>query len=1004
MKCKGCNTIIKGLSATCPQCGRPLNAEEKTTPVSLFKSPVSTVIADRYEVIEEIGKGGMGRVYKAWDRSNEEYVAIKIIRPEYADDEVMLGRFKKEMLLTQNIFSDHVVKIHSFQVIDDINFIVMNYIDGESLGQVLDTTGTLNMDAIISISVQILKGLKAAHKETIIHRDLKPPNIMIDRSGKVSITDFGLARKRDASRVTTTSSLLGTPQYISPEQWLGEKPDARTDIYAFGIMLYEMAYGELPFKSSTDYGYMDLHLNAPVIFPKGSGTKIPGFLKTIILKCLEKKPARRYQNVDQILDEIMEGKASGSFTTKIRNRLKRTPKALWIVTTFFVVIAAAGIFIHTVNKAEEKKKKKLTIAVLNFSDMTDNEEFKFLSKGVPDLLTTDLSQSRHFYILPHEKVFQNLRDTGNLENTDFQEEELKKMAKLCGVNYLITGSITSSGDDIRVNIILNDGETGEYISGAIEECKGVANIYDVIDRLTWQIKKRIGITPSQLAHDPDLRVASITTENIEALTHFLKGRQLYHLRKFKQSSSELEKSIKIDEEFASAYNILHHNMRYLAKDNKSLEYFKKLIKTSSRLSEREQMMYKAMQAYKIDKNYIKASDRWRKMLNKYPYDFDAKLSLAGVNRLLKRFDKAEKLYVELKDIIKNSIPYQSLMFIYLSTNQLDKLKSIIKEAETLFPKSKWLVNYKWKYYIVTKNYLSALKMLSSPQYSTASLKSQQLGITYQLLGDTTKALASYKNISKSINLYKSYLLQAAIFVQKGEINKARHILKEGINKANKSNEKYSIFILYEYMTYVELVSKKPVDSLKACNEATQITNTFPSDFYDKSHLLLTQGLCRIGLDKESSTLQKIIKQLLELDKSYYSHIPSLYSVILSSSITGTHDDLETAYTQYFNENWYNDIHALFLNQLLKIYLNKKDHSNVLKTCQRIQNLTFGRILYGDVYTQCFYHMGDAHYKLQNYTKAKQSLQIFLKEWSQKSSHSSSLVFKAKKILKKLTDR
>ncbi len=325
-----------------------------------FFQKASELLSDSYELISEIGYGGMGLVYKAREISSENIVAIKAIRPEHTYNDTMLKRFEKEVLLTQKVDSRHVVDIKNYLVVEGFHFIVMEYLEGESLAQIIRNTGSLEVKETVAIALQILEGLKAAHDKSVIHRDLKPHNIVVDSQGAAVITDFGLAREVDSTRLTATSGLMGTPQYIAPEQWLGEKPDLRTDIYSFGIMLYEMVYGLLPFQSSKDYGYMDLHLNKPVKLPgKVDGRKIPGYLRGIILKCLEKKPSQRYQSVQGIIDDLLGSKATGVAFVKAKHLINRTPLMLWFVTSL-IIILLFGIFLaHTYIEAQIKARVSL---------------------------------------------------------------------------------------------------------------------------------------------------------------------------------------------------------------------------------------------------------------------------------------------------------------------------------------------------------------------------------------------------------------------------------------------------------------------------------------------------------------------------------------------------------------------------------------------------------------------------------------------------------------------
>lgn len=270
---------------------------------------IGKLLSDRYEILEKIGDGGMATVYKARCRVLDRYVAIKILRPEYASDEEFIKKFNRESKAAASLSSQNIVGIYDVGTdkIDEesIYYIVMEYIDGTTLKDIIDSKGKLSEDDAIDYSIQILRALKDAHDHNVVHRDIKPHNIMITKQGTVKVTDFGIARASTSTTVTTTSDVLGSVHYISPEQARGGYTDNKTDIYSFGIVLYEMLTGKKPYDGDNPISVAMKQIQDDIIPPSEYIPNMNKNLEQIILKCTRKKQSERYQSVDDILSDFL---------------------------------------------------------------------------------------------------------------------------------------------------------------------------------------------------------------------------------------------------------------------------------------------------------------------------------------------------------------------------------------------------------------------------------------------------------------------------------------------------------------------------------------------------------------------------------------------------------------------------------------------------------------------------------------------------------------------------
>jgi len=275
--------------------------------LDLFQSPLQT-ITDRYEILGQIGKGGMGVVYRVRDRETDERLALKVIRSELVADSRLLERFKRELRLARRITHTNVCRLHEFHRTPVLAFVTMELIDGETLRSILHRRGTIGLEEGIGIARQVCAALGEAHKQGVVHRDLKPENIMLSRSGTVKVMDFGIARSVDTVN-TFTSGTLGTPGYMSPEQVEGRPVDARTDIYALGLILYEVFTGVVAFAADTPIALVWKQVNETPVHPRELEPSLPSVLEKAVLKCLEKDPSQRYQSVeevDKMLEEILK--------------------------------------------------------------------------------------------------------------------------------------------------------------------------------------------------------------------------------------------------------------------------------------------------------------------------------------------------------------------------------------------------------------------------------------------------------------------------------------------------------------------------------------------------------------------------------------------------------------------------------------------------------------------------------------------------------------------------
>lgn len=267
---------------------------------------IGEILGNRYEIEEKIGEGGMSIVYKARCNKLNRYVAVKVLKKEMSDNEDIVNKFKREATAIAALSDNNIVNILDVGSQDDINYIVMEYVKGKTLKELIKQFGKLNYETAITIAIQIAKALECAHKNNIIHRDVKPQNILVTEEGLIKVTDFGIAKSTSSATLTNTTTIMGSAHYFSPEQAKGTLVDNRTDLYSLGVVLYEMVTGKVPFEADSPVTIALKHIQEEVVPPKQINSKIPESLNKLIIKAMEKDPGMRYQNARDIINDLQK--------------------------------------------------------------------------------------------------------------------------------------------------------------------------------------------------------------------------------------------------------------------------------------------------------------------------------------------------------------------------------------------------------------------------------------------------------------------------------------------------------------------------------------------------------------------------------------------------------------------------------------------------------------------------------------------------------------------------
>lgn len=561
-KCPKCDSDNLDTSRFCAECGTQLQPSEEipASPTKTLETPIEklttgSTFAGRYQIIEELGKGGMGKVYRALDKKLNEEVALKLIKPEIASDEKTLERFRNELKLARRIAHKNVGRMYELLEEKGTHYITMEYIPGQDLRGLIRQTGQLAIGSSISIAEQICEGLAEAHRLGVVHRDLKPSNIMIDKEGNVRVMDFGIARSLRTRGITGAGIMVGTPEYMSPEQAESKEVDQRSDIYSLGIILYEMLTGQLPFEGDTPLAVAMKHKSEMPRNPKDLNPQISDELSQIILKCLEKGKEKRYQSTGEVRAEL-SGIEKGIPTTE-REIPRRKPitskeitvtfglKKLFIPALAIIVLAIIVVVIWKFFPQKEAitlPPSKASLAVLPFVDMSPQKDQEYFCDGMAEELISALTKIKDLRIIARTSAF-SFKGKGL---------DVREIGEKLNVDMVVEGSIRKADSRLRITAQLINVEDGYPLWSERYE-RAMDDIFLIQDEVTMAIVNNLKV---ELLGEEKTELMKHHTENLEAYNLYLQGRYFWNKRTeegYQKCLEYFQKAIETDPTYALAY-------------------------------------------------------------------------------------------------------------------------------------------------------------------------------------------------------------------------------------------------------------------------------------------------------------------------------------------------------------------------------------------------------------------------------------------------------------------
>ena len=624
------------------------------------------LLARRYEILEVLGEGGMGAVYKANDRELDRLVALKVIRPELSSNPDILQRFKQEILLSSKVTHRNVVRIYDLGEVEGLKFITMEYVDGKDLRQKLRQEGKLGVNEALDIIVQVFSGLAAAHREGIIHRDLKPGNIMQDATGRVVVMDFGLARSIVSDGMTQTGMLVGTMDYMSPEQALAKNLDARSDIFTVGLIFYELLTGKMPYAADSVVASLLKRSREPAAPVSSHDTAIPRSLSSIVAKCLELEPESRYQSAADALAALgnwqEKGAASALRFPEIRPWARDIPWPWLGVVAAVLVLAAAGFFLRNrlVGPAANSTRTPISVLVADFQNNTHDSLFDDTLEPMLNVALEGASFINAYNRSAARQLAAKLPNpSGKLD-----ENAARLVAVNEGIAVVLTGSLSNRGGGYVVSVKAVDAVTGKTLSSADANAENKDELLLDIPKIAAPIRKALGdATPESVQLEQD--AGAFSTSSLAAVHQYGIAMEQLLAGNSQEAIKLFSNAIALDPNFARAYGGMASAYGNLGRTQDAENYVKLAMAHVDRMTERERYRVRGLY-YFATSNYPKCIEEYGELLKRFPADDSAWANIAACYLSVRRIPEAVTAAQRAVEIVPKGAVQRVVLSFYSS--------------------------------------------------------------------------------------------------------------------------------------------------------------------------------------------------------------------------------------------------------------------------------------------------------------------------------------------------
>ncbi len=1013
MKCPKCHSENAETARFCSHCAAALTAADEAQPSFTATLETSseelirgTQFAGRYEIIEELGKGGMGRVYRVEDKKLKQEVALKLIAPEIARDRKTVERFQNELKSARMIAHKNVCRMFDMGESGEAHFITMEYVRGEDLRSMIRMSGQLGIGTAINITKQICEGLSEAHRLGVVHRDLKSSNIMIDKAGNARIMDFGIARSVEAKKITGAGVIIGTPEYMSPEQVEGKETDQRSDIYSLGVILYEMVTGRVPFEGDSPFTIGIKHKSELPQDPRELNSRLPADLSRLILKCLEKAKESRFQSASEVRSEL-ERMEHGMPTTQREAPKKRKPLTSKEITVSFniqrllipglgiVALAAAVVLLFIFiprGKTVLAPTDKPSLAVMYFRNLTGDDSLDFWQEGISSSIITDLEQSRYIDVLSMDRLYSILGKLDLLGGTNYATEDLKKVAAEGRVNHILTGTLAKAGETFRISYKLQKAGTGETVGTERLEGVGEGSLFRMVDELTLKVKKDLRLSSEQIAGDIDERIGTITTSSPEAFKYYLEARKYHYSHETLKAEEMYKRAVEIDPEFSTAYRSMGNNYANMGYRSEWRRCLQKAMEFGDRVSARE-FLTTRMYFYRLsERTYALSIETARKFMELYPNIGEPYNSLGNLYQSIEEWDKADEAF---RVPVQNKFPeyyfpYGNLASTYRYKGMYDKAIECFQDIINQFGDEAGRRRNLARTYLCMKRFEQAVAELDKafrldPMEPSYFIR----GEVFMYQGDLVEAENEFKKLTESESVQdRRDGIEGIIYLYQlqGRFAEALAQAKLAFEISKEENQLDWELHWRQVMASALMTTKRFSDALEELDKAFDLGVELET-FNRQRDILFLKGLTlhKMGALEEVKKNLARLKALIDegMNKKhmrYYYHLMGL-TALEEGRIPEAMGFFDKAVSLLPAESNSEFRQALFVDALAFAHYNNGDLEKARDNYEKIAAMTRGRLYCNDVFARSFLMLGKVHEQMGSKAKAVEYYKIFLELWN-----------------------
>jgi len=828
-----------------------------------------------YKILEKLGEGGMGVVYKAQDIKLDRFVAVKFLPPHLTSEFEEKERFIHEAKAASALSHTNITTIHEIDEFEGQMFIVMEFCDGKTLKQIIEKE-PLSIKKVLDIGIQVCEGLTAAHKKEIVHRDIKSDNIMVTKEGQVKIMDFGLAKLKGATKLTKTRSTLGTLAYMSPEQAQGEEVDSRSDIFSFGVVLYELLTKNLPFGGEHQTAVIYSIINEEPQPIARYNSKVTPELERIVSKALVKDKEDRYQHIDDLLTDLRRERKSLDYVKTgqipkeaITPRPKR--KVLPIVIPASIVLILVLLFLilkpfkFEIVPEKGAVAKENSLAIMYFENLVDREDKERLGEIVTNLLITGLSESQYLNVASSQRLYDILKLLGKEETKAIDRSTASQVASKAGSKWMLLGSILQVEPQIILTSQLVEVEKGRVLAAQRITGEPKEKIFSIVDKLTLKVKKDLSL-PAQAEKEETPKVADVTTHSQEAYRYYLEGMDYFNKYYFTEAEKSFEKALEYDSTFAMAY----YRLASLKSGEEQKRLTAKALKYSNKASQKEKYIIISWAVY-VSGNYSESIKGLKKVIERYPDEKEA-FYYIGMIYDLNLHELGEAVHylnqaIQIDPLYK--VAYNMLAYTYNEMGDFEKSIWAINKYIEVAPDEPNPYDsrgdlYAWngKLDQAIESYRKALEI--KPDFMNTQYK---LGNMYLLKRDYARAESCYEAYSSSNNKLLRSGGRIDLFLvplYQGKFEEALKVLDDGIT-ADRMDRVEGKMLAYKHLSKASIYEEKKEwgSALKETQIGIQILKKATPDDPDNGRYYYAYLLAQSGRIAEAEELMRTLKKDLE---------------------------------------------------------------------------------------------------------------------------------------------